>query len=337
MLSPVSLDEWQAYVDSHPESNTFHHRNWVKLISDQYGYPHYIAAVKQNGQIRAGIPFVETRGLWDCGKLISLPFTDCMRVLADNDLALREIQMGLEADEFKKYKAVVIRTDRAWRGVSSASAWVRHELGISGSLGENVANFSPSLKRNLRRGEKSKLQFERQMDWDAVEKFYLLHLMTRKKLGSPVQPKSYFRLLHERILRQGLGFIGLVMKGDSAIAAGVFLTYQKTMTYKYGASNPRALEHRPNEWMMFNAIRFAVERGYRWFDFGISRRGDEGLRRFKKKWGAVETDVLDNYVVGTKERLVEDSPLFKIASVAIRHSPAVIGRALGEMAYRFRY
>ena len=43
----LTLDEWQVFADSHPDCTIFHHRNWIKLLVDTYGFQLHIPAVKQ--------------------------------------------------------------------------------------------------------------------------------------------------------------------------------------------------------------------------------------------------------------------------------------------------
>ena len=95
-----------------------------------------------------------------------------------------------------------------------------------------------------------------------METFYRLHVMTRQKLGVPVQPKSFFRRLSEQVLQRGFGFVGVVTKENEPIAAAVFLTYNNRMIYKYAASHSNALEHRPNDCLVHNAIQLATEEGF---------------------------------------------------------------------------
>ncbi|MEX0612324.1 MAG: GNAT family N-acetyltransferase [Pirellulales bacterium] len=195
--------------------------------------------------------------------------------------------------------------------------------------------FKPSIHRNLRRAQSAGLRFARRSDADAVDEFYRLHVRTRRKSGVPVQPKRFFELLWKRVLHEGLGYVGLVFQGSEPIAAGVFLEFNNTVTYKYAASHPNALADRPNDWLAYNALRLAVENGYEALDFGISSRNQEGLRRFKRNWGADEIDVYTLQFVGRDKTPVEESALFKMSSILIRNSPAIVCRSLGEILYRF--
>ena len=81
-LSRITLDSWQDYVATHPQSTAFHHRNWLELISAQYGFPTCIYGIVKDGEIVAGLPFIETKSPLGKRKLSSLPYTDSIRVLA---------------------------------------------------------------------------------------------------------------------------------------------------------------------------------------------------------------------------------------------------------------
>ena len=62
-------------------------------------------------------------------------------------------------------------------------------------------------------------------DSEALDAFYRLHLLTRRRLGVPIQPRKFFRGVQRWLIANGLAFVGLVKKQDAIIAAGVFLTY----------------------------------------------------------------------------------------------------------------
>jgi lipid II:glycine glycyltransferase (peptidoglycan interpeptide bridge formation enzyme) len=233
------------------------------------------------------------------------------------------------------YNAIVVRSDRPLAGAAIANDGVRHTIDLYRPLPEIRAQFDKNLVRNLRKAESHKLRFQRRDDPAAMEAFYRLHGMTRRKLGVPVQPKRFFTRLQEMVVAPGLGFVALVEKDGRPIAAGIFLAFNRTMIYKYGASDPAALEHRPNEFLMDHAIRLAVHQGCVGFDFGVTANSNEGLRRFKRKWGAAESEANYSYLVGQPRPRAEDSRWVKAASLVIRRSPLVVCRALGEAFYRF--
>jgi CelD/BcsL family acetyltransferase involved in cellulose biosynthesis len=334
MFDSLSLEEWQGFVESDPRRTAFHHRGWLELLVEQYGCVPRIIGLRNDHRVVGAVPFLEARKLLGKPKLISLPFTDYLQPLLQDRGALPRLAQHLRTNGRSRYGEIVLRTDAPLEGFFARSDRVCHVLGTSQSLGALTGGFSPSLRRNIRKAERHGLAFETGTDAKAVEQFYALHLLTRRKHGIPIQPRSFFRLLQERILEQGLGSVGLVSQERQPIAAAIFLTYNKTMIYKYGASNPSKLANRPNEWLFYHAIRQAVEEGCEWFDFGVSEKRHAGLRRFKSNWGAEEKEVYYNYAFAPPAA-AGDSWTRSALTKAIQISPSIFCRSLGELFYKF--
>ena len=81
--------------------------------------------------------------------------------------------------------------------------------------------------------------------------------------------------------------------------------------------------------------RLAAEEGLSRFDFGISRLNEKGLRQFKSKWGAHETPVHFEYIVGSGPESRSHSLPLSLASLAIRYGPPICCRAIGSLFYRY--
>lgn len=333
-LRELTLDEWQAFAHSHPDRTIFHHRNWIALLVDTYKFRLHIPAVIEDGQIMAAVPLLETRNIWGSPKLISLPFTDCMSILAQRDNQVDRLREALRKPRYRKYQAIVLRTEQVSRP-EQTPCWGRHVIDTTRPLDQITARFTRTLRANLRRAEKRQLTCEFSNDRIAFEEFYQLFLKNRRRHGVPVQPKKFFRGLYQQMLLSNLGFVGLVNDGNTTIAAGVFLDYGGKMMCKYLASDPSALDSRPNEFLLFQAIRIAAETNHCTFDFGISRREQAGLRRFKRKFGAIEHDVFNDCVAGSVRPPIEHTRAMRIVSSTIRNSPTFVGQALGALFYRY--
>ena len=333
-LVRLSLEEWQDLVETQPDATPFHHRNWIELIAKQYRLRLEIPALIQGGTVTA-LPFAETRSITGHRRLVSLPFTDCMRIVTNDASKIPTFVEALRDDSFSQGRPVLVKTDQALDCPSQYKGWFRHEVSITGSIDDIVAAYTPALRRNLRRADEQSLRYERRNDASALEEFYRLHVLTRRRLGVPVQPKTYFRRLLDRMIRPGLGAIGVVFHGSAAVAAAVLLEVNGTVLYKYGASDPSALKLRPNDYLFDRAIRQAFELGFGRFDFGVTAESEEGLRRFKRKWGARETAVSLIAVSGRLPGFVKDTLSFQLASAMIRKSPTFVCRALGATLYKY--
>jgi hypothetical protein len=68
---------------------------------------------------------------------------------------------------------------------------------------------------------------------------YRLRLLTRKRLGAPIQIRRFFHLIERNAIEGGLGFVLSAHANQVPVAAAVFLAWNGVLTYKYGASDPR--------------------------------------------------------------------------------------------------
>jgi len=90
------------------------------------------------------------------------------------------------------------------------------------------------------------------------------------------------------MLAAGFGEVGLVRREGRAIAGAVYLWFGRRAIYKYGASDYKEQEHRPNNLLMWRAMERLAGRGFERLHLGRTSLMHEGLRRFKLGFGAEE-------------------------------------------------
>jgi CelD/BcsL family acetyltransferase involved in cellulose biosynthesis len=166
---------------------------------------------------------------------------------------------------------------------------------------------------------------------DLVDVFYKLQLRTRRRLGVPVQPRRYFQLLWRLILEPGLGRLFLAYRGTDPIGGAVMLGWKSTVILKHSAWDERARGLRPNNLVLWRAIQWSIQEGATALDLGRTDGDQQGLRTFKSRWGARE-ETLTYSTLGTPSSTPSSRGL---ASYAIRHSPPLVCRGLGEAFYKF--
>jgi len=325
-------------VAKHPVATPFHHPDWAQLIADCYGFRGFALVTRDaTGAIRAGLPMVEVRHLHTAPKWVSLPFTDYCPPLASAPKEHEELAAALEQASFAVgVRRVEVRGPLA--GSASGATALRHVLALSDDPAEVYAGFHRSqVKRNIRRAEREGLTVRlATRPEDLVGTFYRLHLRTRRRQGVPVQPRRFFRLLWDNVINTGLGSVLIVEASAQPIAAAVFLAWNGTVIYKFGASDAAFWSLRPNHVLFWHAIRVACEEGYRWFDFGRTDVGQSGLRDFKLSWGATEESLVYRMLGGKPEQVsVGDGMATRVLGPVIRHGPLLVCRAVGETLYRY--
>jgi hypothetical protein len=81
------------------------------------------------------------------------------------------------------------------------------------------------------------------------------------------------------------------------------------------------------------AIRWGCENGMRTLDFGRTDLDNAGLLAFKRSFGAVESPLPYTYL-GAARRDAARGRAGRALSTVIQHSPATVGRLVGEALYR---
>jgi hypothetical protein len=83
---------------------------------------------------------------------------------------------------------------------------------------------------------------------------------------------------------------------------------------------------------MWTAIQQACEQGFRYFDMGRTDLDNEGLRKFKGRWGAKETP-LYYASLKTNSKIVVEGRLSRLMHFVIQRSPTWMCRLTGELLY----
>jgi CelD/BcsL family acetyltransferase involved in cellulose biosynthesis len=336
-IDPISDPDWLAFVEESPSAEVFHHPRWLELLRAQYGYEFLACCVGNGRGIEAGIPVARIASPLTGRRLVSLPFSDvCSPALARDarSTALDALGKALAERSRETGLALTVRTSLpTLPGARVRTSFIRHLLPLAGDPAEVEEHYSKSqVKRGIRKATRENLRAERHTDAAALDAFYSLHVKTRQRLGVPTQPKRFI-LRFESLFEAGLGFVMLILDEDRPIAAALFLTHNGTLTYKYGASDVNSLEKRPNNLLFSEAIQWACEARLVTLDFGRTDIGNEGLRSFKRSWGAAERDLAYTYL-GEREPSSEPGFRDRTMSTAIRRSPPIVSRIVGEALYR---
>ncbi len=332
-IMSVADPEWAAFVESRPEATPFHHPAWTDVIAKAYGLDGFAFVVRDSeGVITTGLPIFELgrRRRW-----ASLPFTDHCDPLGQFE-DIEGLIVSLEAERRRRgLTSVTIRSEEGL-GRSVWTGGLRHVLTIDRPADELFQRFDRSqvqraIKKAEREGARVRISERRE---DLTETFYSLHLSTRRRLGVPIQPQSFFDRLWERMIAAGLGVVFVVEVEGVPCSAGVFLAWNGKVIYKYGASDQRMWSHRPNHALFWRAIQWSAENGFNTFDFGRTDLNNEGLRSFKAKWGTVESELRYSVLGGAPPKRA-NSAATRALGALIQHSPEIVCRQVGKYFYRY--
>ncbi len=330
----VEDPRWTGFVSRSDEALAFHQPAWAKTLAAAYGFePFGLALTSSDGSIVAGIPLVEIER-HHVTRWLSLPFSDICPPLGEPS-AVPKLVAAIRSEVSERRIAGAEIRSRVDCGAQTSWRGVTHELQLCTDTEAVRSQFSRSqVQRSIVRSKREGVVVRRgERREDLLEVFFSLHLLTRRRQGLPAQPPGFFRHLWEQMIAPGHGFILISYIDEVPAAAAVFLLGSTTVTYKYGASDAAYWSRRPNHPLFWEAIRWSCEHDYRVFDFGRTDCHNEGLRSFKRGWGADEREL--RYSAFGKPPFRPPVLTKSILGPVIRHSPMPLHRALGWLLYRF--
>ena len=334
----LSSDEWLKLVTDDPEVLPFHHPEWVKMLAECYSFRAFgLALTGTDGRLVAGIPVIEVRGLSGGRRWISLPFTDICPPLSSGSRSLQaRLEVALDAARLDAgIKSLELRSLPASGHAYAVAQGLRHILTLDAEPDKVLSRMKPNVRNKIRAADRSGVDVVWEQDEEALTRtFYELHAATRRRLGAPVQSRRYFALLWRRIIEPGLGFLLVARVDDRPVAAAVFLRWRGVIVYKYAASDAAAWRLRPNNAVLWHAIEWACRNGWSTLDFGRTDFAHEGLRTFKRQWGADELPLSYAVLGNARSTPAGHERAARLAQSLIRHSPSLVCRGLGRL-YRY--
>lgn len=339
MLLNEDINNYEYLKDfykSFKDYSVFHTKNWSDVIDETYHFHTICIGLFHNKKISSVLPITEIRLPLNYKKGVSLPFSDFYYLLASFDKDYKTlIDEAVRLGKEKKWKYYEYRG-----GAISGYDYVSYQKFIVHTLDitMDIFNLKQSLKkraiRNINSARNNGVAVEIKSDISAMKQFYKLHCLTRKRHGLPPQPYRFFKIMNEKIIKNGYGFIALGYWNKEVVAAQLYLNTGSNSTYKYGASNKRGFDLSASYLVMWESIKYLKHSGAQSISLGRTDSTNHGLLQFKDSWGAnrdelVYTKVFYKYFRHRKKRIQ------KCMNLIFMHSPILFLKLVGKIAYRF--
>jgi FemAB-related protein (PEP-CTERM system-associated) len=218
--------------------------------------------------------------------------------------------------------------DPAWLG-KDLYVTFRKEIG-----GDDEANMNaiPRKQRAMvRKGIKLGLTGE--VD-EHVDRFFTAYAHSVHRLGTPVFPKKYFKLLKEEFGDDCE--VRVIVQGNTLVAGVLSFFFRDEVLPYYGGGMAIARDVAGNDFMYWNLMQAAAARGCRLFDFGRSKLGT-GAYDFKKNWGFTAQPLPYEYKLYGATSLPDNNPLnpkYQLFIKMWKKLPLPLANALGPHIVR---
>jgi len=303
---------WDAFVQAQPGGRMVHLAGYKPAVEATYGLEPFYRMYESGGEIRAVFPgFFHASRLYG-RKILSQPFSEYGGILLSSSSPAAERAAILDAFEAAAKRALAVKGFAHLEMRSSLSLTAEEARRFHGAplfkravrtLAAPEAMWKaldPKDRNVIQKARGYGLTFAEEPGEAALRgAFYPLYLATMKRLGSPPHPLAFFLRLS-----RGLGRamkIFLVRFHGRPVAALVAWAVGSTVHVTDMCSDRAAFFLKPNDFAVWEFLRWAREAGYETFDFGPVRyRGQE---IFKKKWRMDLLDYSYAYVTGRPDRI----------------------------------
>jgi hypothetical protein len=336
VLDPAPTGNWETALSHHPAASIFHSAAWLRVLQRTYGSRLFYLHATRGSAPPLLLPIVEIKSHLTGTRGVSLPFTDLCPPLGSDGGSLNSARDSLLAfGRTRGWSYLEIRGgDPPREDTTPAVSYCAHRADLRLSAAELQSSFAGSARRAWRKAESHGVRVEIGSTMGALRSYCHLHALTRRRHGAPPQPFKFFQHLHEELFARQSGFVVTALLGSLPIAAAVFLHRDKTAVYKFGASDEAHQALRGNSAVMGRALMHLAENGVREVHFGRTSASNEGLRRFKMLWGAVE-EPLHYYrlCVHTGRSLLATDRSSGFHTALFRRLPPTLNRWAGRFLY----
>jgi CelD/BcsL family acetyltransferase involved in cellulose biosynthesis len=335
-LNPTERADWDASLNRIAGSSFFHSSAWCRVLCDTYSHqPVYFSRLAA-GKLEELLPMMEISSVLTGRRGVSLPFSDvCPRLATTPCDGAQLFEEARQEGVRRGWKYLEFRNScPPWAGAFPSLTFWSHTVELDGGAEACFKNLEGALRRGIRKAEAAGLKVEISDSIEAIRLFFKLHCRTRRRHGVPPQPREFFENIARWVFQARRGFVVTARLEQRPVAAAVFFHWGKEAIYKFGASDYRFQHLRPNNLVMWEAIRKYAQDGFSRLDLGRTSLVNQGLRRFKAGFGAREEKIAYYRYELQRERFVvatdrAEGPINQI----FRCLPSPLFRLAGRILY----
>jgi FemAB-related protein (PEP-CTERM system-associated) len=333
-LNSATAVLWDSFVESAPDATFFHRAGWKEVIERSFGHRCHFLQARCDDRITGVLPLVHVSSRLFGNALISNAYgvyggpiaSDEASLQALNQAAVRlATELGVDYLEYRLRAPSLL----PWARNSGLYATFRKRLDPDP---EATLNAVPRKRRAMLRKAKS-LGLESEIDGD-IRRFYRVYSHRVRDLGTPVYSARYFGTLLE-VFGSDCEVLTVVRRGKPLSSVIAFRFRDEVLPY-YGGGFEEARRCAANDFMYWELMRRACEKGAQVFDFGRSKVGT-GTFAYKAIWGFEPQPLHYEYFLLRQSEMPSVNPLnpkYAFGVALWRRLPLCVANALGPLIAR---
>ena len=329
---------WDRFVEAMPAGTFFHRAGWAKVIETAFGHATHYSFTERDGAITGVLPLGRVKTLLFGDTLISSPFCvygGPLAADAESEAALIAhaesllVRTGARALEFRHLRSVQDVAATGWS--ERPNLYVTFRKSIEGDHDRNMKAIPRKQRAMVRKGIQHGLLSIANRDVGVLHRIYAESV---RNLGTPVFSRRYFQILMD-VFGDAADIVTILDK-DAPIASVMNFYFRNEVLPYYGGGAAAARSRAGNDFLYWETMRRAADRGFRLFDFGRSKIGT-GSFAFKHNWG-FEPEMLDyRFRLKPGETIPDHNPLnprYRMFVAAWKHLPLPVANVLGPFVVR---
>lgn len=337
---------WDDFVEHHPLGWLTSLSSWSSVLSSLPNNikTYRLALVDDSYEIIAGLPIYLLKSPLLDKKLIGAPLATFFDPLVKT---AEELHLLLAAALRLKKKtgssSIKLKTFKSQEMFDSADftkdrIFFSHLLPLTTEPSALLASFDRTcIRKKIKKAERYRLEFIAASGEDDVVSFYRLYALTRKRLGLPALPFSFFKGIYDLYSPSGNAHFFLLTYKKKAVASLLVLSYRGRWSAEALGWDTNYKLLSPSVVIYWEAIKFAQAAGGKIFDFGRTSVENKGLLTFKRHWGTQEVQ-LPIYVfpptIAGESSVLTKAGLEILAHFIFRNVPLPTYLGLSKMFYR---
>jgi serine/alanine adding enzyme len=332
-----SVQAWIDFVAAAPRATLYHDYRWRSVQESVFHNEcHYLLARDSGGAVQGVLPLVRLKSPLFGDFLVSVPYLNYGGVLASSDgardalltaAAERAASLGVSHVELRHDATVDL-------ALPARDDKITMLLDLPADEAALWDGFKPKLRSQIRRPEKAGAT-ARVGGGELVKDFYTVFARNMRDLGTPVYPQRFFEAI-AATFPESMRIVVVDLEGRP-VAAGLTLSHRSTVEIPWASALREANGASVNMLLYWTALRDAVARGARTFDFGRSSK-DSGTFKFKEQWGAKPLQLRWHYWLKPGRelpRLTPNNPKFRLAIDLWKKLPVPIANVLGPRIVKY--
>ncbi|MGH7046126.1 MAG: FemAB family XrtA/PEP-CTERM system-associated protein [Stellaceae bacterium] len=320
---------WDAFIRGCPDATFFHLSAWRGIIERAFGHrTHYLLA-ERAGAVTGILPLTHVKSALFGSSLISNAFAVHGGPIAADEESLRALEeaaarlmdrLGVGALELRSFSPG--RAD--WAQKSGLYANFRKP--IAPAVPANLRAIPRKQRAMVRKGIDNGLRSEIDRDPARLHRIYAESV---RNLGTPVFAKSYFEILAQEFA-DSCDIVTITSDGR-AVASVLNFYFRDEVLPFYGGGTKTARRLAANDFLYWEVMRRACERGCRIFDFGRSKLGT-GAYAFKCHWGFAPRPLVYQFRLAAGREMPDLNPLnpkLRLLVAAWKKLPLPLANRLG--------